>query len=56
MTFYSCAILRYICEKFKLPDHWYPSDLQVRTKVNEALAWFPGNLRCGCFYQNVESR
>ena len=46
---YSCAILRYLCNKYSLEDHWYPKDIQARSKVEEALDWFPGNLRCGAF-------
>ena len=47
--FESCAILRYLCNKYSLEDHWYPKDIQARSKVEEALDWFPGNLRCGAF-------
>ncbi|KAG7480557.1 hypothetical protein MATL_G00057510 [Megalops atlanticus] len=35
----SVAILKYMAEKFKTPDHWYPADLQRRARVNEYLAW-----------------
>lgn len=49
----SSAIMRYIVQKFKLPDHWYPGDLQARAKVEEALAWFPNYLRCGLFFHGV---
>ena len=45
--------MRYIVQKFKLPDHWYPGDLQARAKVDEALAWFPNYLRCGLFFHGV---
>ena len=35
----SIAILKYLAEKFRTPDHWYPADLQKRARVNEYLAW-----------------
>ncbi|NXC49860.1 GSTT1 transferase, partial [Penelope pileata] len=35
----SIAILLYLARKFKAPDHWYPSDLQKRAKVDEYLSW-----------------
>nr|XP_006640321.1 PREDICTED: glutathione S-transferase theta-1-like [Lepisosteus oculatus] len=35
----SIAILMYLAEKFKTPDHWYPSDLKKRARVNEYLSW-----------------
>ncbi|XP_036384736.1 glutathione S-transferase theta-1b [Megalops cyprinoides] len=35
----SIAILIYMVEKFHTPDHWYPSDLQKRARVNEYLSW-----------------
>ncbi|NWR47235.1 GSTT1 transferase, partial [Regulus satrapa] len=41
----SIAILLYLVEKFKTPDHWYPSDLQKRAKVNEYLCWQHINIR-----------
>uniref|UniRef100_A0A0E9P7F4 GST N-terminal domain-containing protein n=1 Tax=Anguilla anguilla TaxID=7936 RepID=A0A0E9P7F4_ANGAN len=49
----SIAILKYLAEKFRTPDHWYPADLQKRARVNEVpvLAahsnkdpWFKGLL------------
>jgi glutathione S-transferase len=33
------AILRYLSQKFKTPDHWYPSDLEKRAKVDMYLDW-----------------
>ncbi|XP_042322939.1 glutathione S-transferase theta-3-like isoform X2 [Sceloporus undulatus] len=35
----SIAILLYLARKFKTADHWYPSDLQTRARVDEYLAW-----------------
>ncbi|NXA03446.1 GSTT1 transferase, partial [Sapayoa aenigma] len=35
----SVAILLYLAQKFKTPDHWYPSDLQKRARVDEYLSW-----------------
>uniref|UniRef100_A0A8C9MJF5 glutathione transferase n=1 Tax=Serinus canaria TaxID=9135 RepID=A0A8C9MJF5_SERCA len=33
------AILLYLAQKFKTPDHWYPADLQKRARVDEYLSW-----------------
>ncbi|KAM4808089.1 glutathione S-transferase theta-2B [Rhinophrynus dorsalis] len=41
----SIAILLYLTRKYKTPDHWYPSDLQKRAKVDEYLSWHPTNTR-----------
>ncbi|KAJ8388732.1 hypothetical protein AAFF_G00129650 [Aldrovandia affinis] len=35
----SIAILKYLAEKFRTADHWYPADLQKRALVNEYLSW-----------------
>ena len=50
---YSTAILKYICNKYGLADHWYPKDIKRQGKVDEALNWFPQNLRCGAYYLTV---
>ncbi|NWI15536.1 GSTT1 transferase, partial [Crypturellus soui] len=41
----SVAILLYLTRKFKTPDHWYPSDLQKRARVDEYLSWHHTNIR-----------
>ncbi|NXU01309.1 GSTT1 transferase, partial [Buphagus erythrorhynchus] len=41
----SIAILLYLVQKFKTPDHWYPSDLQKRARVDEYLSWQHANIR-----------
>ncbi|CAL1583325.1 unnamed protein product [Knipowitschia caucasica] len=41
----SIAMMQYMVEKFKTPDHWYPSDLQQRARVNEYLCWQPTGIR-----------
>ena len=53
MFYCSFAILKYICEQYKLDDHWYPSELRVRAKVDEYLSWHTGGIRCKCFYWAV---
>ena len=49
----SVAILKYIHNKYSLPDHWYPRDLKKQARVDEALSWFPQNIRCGAYYLTV---
>ncbi|XP_025893507.1 glutathione S-transferase theta-1-like [Nothoprocta perdicaria] len=41
----SIAILLYLSRKFKTPDHWYPSDLQKRARVDEYLSWQHTSIR-----------
>jgi len=43
----SAAILQYLCDSRKLANHWYPTDLKERGKINEYLAWHHTNLRFG---------
>ena len=43
----SHAILRYLCDSFPVPDHWYPKDPEKRAKVNEYLDSHHSNLRRG---------
>lgn len=43
----SHAILRYLACAFPVADHWYPSDLHKRAKVESLLDWHHTNLRFG---------
>ena len=45
---HSVAILKYLADKFKCSDHWYPKQLQMRAKVDEYLAWQHLNTRYNC--------
>ncbi|KAI3959203.1 hypothetical protein MKW92_001526 [Papaver armeniacum] len=46
--FESHAILSYLaCASPGVADHWYPSDLQKRAKINSVLDWHHSNLRRG---------
>ena len=44
----SHAILRYLHETRHCEDHWYPSDLKKRAKVDQYLDWEHTHLRYGC--------
>ena len=43
----SPAILRYLITRYKLPEHWYPTDPCKRARVDEYLSWHHLNLRAG---------
>lgn len=43
----SGTIMRYLVQKYQLPDHWYPRDSQRRAKIDEYLDWHHTNLRIG---------
>ncbi|KAM9194695.1 glutathione S-transferase theta-1 [Dugong dugon] len=44
----SVAILLYLARKYKVPDHWYPQDLQACALVDEYMAWQHTTLRRNC--------
>ncbi|XP_072051594.1 glutathione S-transferase theta-3-like [Amphiura filiformis] len=41
----SVAIVKYLASKYQTADHWYPSDLKKRAKVDELLDWQHTNIR-----------
>lgn len=41
----SVAILKYLSDKYQVPDHWYPKNLQRRALVDRYMAWQHLNLR-----------
>nr|QSX72302.1 glutathione S-transferase theta-like 2 [Halisarca dujardinii] len=43
--FESAAIMPYLVQKYNLPDHWYPSNVEKRIKVDQYLHWHASNLR-----------
>ena len=48
---YEChVILRYLAQKHPTADHWYPEDLEARTKIDMYLDWHHSNIRQGCTY------
>ena len=47
----SHAIMRYLHETRKCPDHCYPKDPIKRAKIDQYLDWHHTNLRVGVGYQ-----
>ncbi|XP_051151538.1 glutathione S-transferase T1-like [Andrographis paniculata] len=45
--FESHTILGYLASAFPVADHWYPSDIRKRAKVQLVLDWHHSNLRRG---------
>jgi len=45
----SSAILKYLADRHrgKVADHWYPTELRARARVNAALDWYHGTVRRG---------
>lgn len=39
--------MRYLAAKYQVPDHWYPSKLEDRARVDECLEWTDSNMRAG---------
>lgn len=44
----SIAIIRYLAEKYKVPDNLYPEDAKKRALVDEYLEWQHLNTRFAC--------
>jgi glutathione S-transferase len=43
----SHAIMRFLCERMGLADHWYPADAHERARVDEYLDWHHTHTRRG---------
>lgn len=46
----SHAILRFLCERLGLADHWYPREPHARARVDEYLDWHHSHTRRGVPY------
>lgn len=44
----SIAIFRYLTAKNNISDHWYPSNLEARGRIDEYLEWQHSNTRTTC--------
>uniref|UniRef100_A0A8C3F1L6 glutathione transferase n=1 Tax=Chrysemys picta bellii TaxID=8478 RepID=A0A8C3F1L6_CHRPI len=45
----SPAILTYLSQTYKTPDHWYPLDMKKRARVDEYLSWHHSTIRSSVF-------
>ena len=47
----SHAILKYICNRYGLPDHWYPTsaerDYLLQARMDQYLDWHHSGIRQG---------
>lgn len=43
----SSAIMKFVCDTYGLPDHWYPRDPYRRAMIDAAMAWHASTLRIG---------
>lgn len=44
----SVAIVRYLSQKYGVPNNWYPKELKSQAAVDEFLEWHHIDLRLGC--------
>ncbi len=54
--FCSNTMVKYMANKYKTADHWYPTDVKMRAKVDELLDWHHTNIRkhgVGVFFNIV---